>query len=69
MWFCASCLDYWLLFTQPEPSHRPCSDVTHLHGMVCGECGRLVVREPVEDDLVTAYDDPLAWALSERDWW
>jgi len=68
-WFCASCLGYWLLFTDPEPSHCPCYDASRLPGIVCRECGRLVLREPVEEEGVTAYDDPLAWAFSDRDWW
>jgi len=68
-WFCASCLGYWLLFTDPEPSHRPCHDAARLYEIVCRDCGRLVLREPVEGDLLTAYDDPLAWAQSDSDWW
>lgn len=68
-WFCASCLDFWLLFTDPFPSHRPCHDAACLAGIVCGECGRLVLREPVENELLTAYDDPLVWAESDVDWW
>lgn len=69
VWLCVSCLDYWLLYNNPEPRYRACSDVSRLSGIICRECGRLVLYEPDEDDLVTAYDDPLAWALSDMDWW
>jgi len=68
-WFCASCLWRWLEANRAAPGHCPCWDIAVLQGKLCRDCGRSVLREPVEGDLLTAYDDPLAWAQSDSDWW
>ena len=68
-WFCVGCLRTWLLYIGPQVAYRPCHETVSLVGIVCQECGQSVLREPVEDDLVTAYDDPLSWATSDEDWW
>jgi len=68
-WFCRLCLWRWLEANPAAPGHCPCWDVVVLQGKLCRDCGRLLLRTSVEEELVTAYDDPLAWATSDGDWW
>ena len=69
--FGGTCQWRWLHENEPAPYYRPCSSVEILAGKECLQCGvRLACffREWEEDELVTMYDDPLAFLASDRDW-